>query len=192
VKREAKFGSRSRFNVSCRIAFAETFFDSLRHTSVKKRLKWIFGIVIAAFALLQLFNPPRTNPPVAPGHDLFATNPPPPQIAATLRGACYDCHSYETTWPWYSRVAPVSWWIAGHINDGRERLNFSEWPHDDAKRAARKLNDISGAVRDGDMPWPSYARIHKPARLTDEQRNELADWAEQEAERLKSTNAVPQ
>jgi len=153
---------------------------------VKKRLKWIPAIAIAGFAMLQLTNVARTNPPVVPGHDLFSTNAPPPQIAAMLRGACYDCHSHETHWPWYGNVAPVSWWLDSHVRDARQELNFSEWPHDNPQRAGKKWNRVADAVRDGDMPLPSYARVHKAARLTDEQRKQLADWAEQEAQRLEA------
>jgi len=76
-----------------------------------KWLKWIFAALVVVFVLLQFTNPPRTNPPAAPGHDLMATNPPPTQIAVLLHSACYDCHSYETRWPWYSRIARCrGWW----------------------------------------------------------------------------------
>lgn len=164
----------------------ETFPDSCHLMAVRKRWKSILLIVIAAFALLQLTNLGRTTPSVVPGHDLSSTNPPPAEIAAMLRSACYDCHSYETHWPWYGHVAPVTWWLDSHVHDARERLNFSEWPHDDPKRAGKKWNRISDQVRDGDMPLPSYARMHRAARLTDVQRKQLADWAEQEAQRLEA------
>jgi hypothetical protein len=172
--------------------FCGTFPESLPLIIVKKRLKWIFVVLVAAFALLQLTNAGRTSPAVVPGHDLLSTNPPPPEITALLRAACYDCHSHETHWPWYGHVAPVSWWLDSHVRDARERLNFSEWPHNDPQKAARKWNHVAGSVRDGDMPLPSYSRIHKAARLTDEQRNRLADWAEEESDRLKaSATATP-
>ncbi|HWC58591.1 MAG TPA: heme-binding domain-containing protein [Verrucomicrobiae bacterium] len=153
---------------------------------MKCRLKWFLIAVLAAFALLQLTNAGHTNPAVTPGHDMLSTNPPPPQITAILRNACYDCHSYETRWPWYGHVVPVSWWLNSHVVDARERLNFSEWPHNDAQKAAKKWTHISDSVREGDMPLPSYAKIHKAARLTGEQRNALADWADAEANRLKA------
>ena len=155
---------------------------------MKKFIKWFLALVVVGFGLLQLRNPLRHNPPVTPGHDLSATNPPPAQIVTTLHAACYDCHSYETRLPWYGHVAPVSWWLGNHVRDAREALNFSEWPHDNPDRAAKKWRHVSDAVRDASMPWPAYARIHRAARLTDEQRKQLADWAEQEAERLASTN----
>jgi hypothetical protein len=163
----------------------------LHLNNVKKHLKWILAVVVVAFALLQLTNFGRSKPSAAPGRDLLSTNSPPPEIATMLRGACYDCHSYQTRLPWYGYVAPVSWWLDGHINDARQRLNFSEWPHDDPQKAAKRWNHISDSVRGGDMPLPSYTWIHKAARLTPEQRKQLADWAEREAQRLnaKATTA---
>src|SRR5262249_47482679 len=134
-----------------------------------------------------------TDPPPGPHHDALATtNPPPAEIASLLRGACYDCHSYETHWPWYGHVAPVSWWLAAHVRDARGALNFSEWPTDDPSRASRKWHHVSDAVSDGSMPLPSYARMHRPARLTDEQRKQLADWADKESERLKADGTPSQ
>src|SRR5471030_1148435 len=106
---------------------------------MKKILMWFFGALVVAFALLQLTNPPRTNPPVV--SDLMAKNAPPPEVAAMLHSACYDCHSSETKWPWYSRVAPMSWLIANDVRDGRENLNLSDWP-DAPVRAAKRLEDI--------------------------------------------------
>ena len=156
---------------------------------MKKRIKWICGGAAAMVMMLQLTNPALTNPPILPGHDLAATNPPPPHVVATLRAACYDCHSNETKWPWYSRVAPVSWWLVDHIKDARQRLNFSDWPHDDTRRAAKKWRRISDEVSSGDMPLTSYTWVHASARLSAAQRDQLAKWAEQEAARLQSEDA---
>jgi hypothetical protein len=182
---------QNRTHRECRkIAFAETFPESLPLIIVKRRLKRILAIIIVAFGLLQLTNAARTNPTVTPGHDLLSSNGPPTDISGLLRGACYDCHSYETHWPWYGHVAPVSWWLDNHVRDARERLNFSEWPHSDPQKAARKWNHVVDTVRDGSMPLPSYARIHKAARLTDDQRKRLADWAEQEAQRLNASTTA--
>jgi hypothetical protein len=152
---------------------------------MKKKLKWLLVALVAVFALLQFANPARTNPPVV--HDLMATNAPPPQVAAILHAACYDCHSHETRWPWYSHVAPMSWLIASDVNEGRTNLNLSDWPADDPKRAAKKLEDMSEKIGYGEMPPRKYTMIHVDARLTESQRKDLTDWLDAEASRLKSS-----
>src|SRR5471030_1511227 len=151
---------------------------------MKKKLKWIFVALLAAFVLLQFTNPPRTNPPVV--RDLMATNAPPPQVAAMLHAACYDCHSSETTWPWYSRVAPMSWLIANDVRDGRENLNLSDWPNDPV-RAAKRLENMSEIIGYGDMPPKKYTAIHTDARLTESQLKEMTGWLDAEAARLKAS-----
>lgn len=157
---------------------------------MKKRTKWVFGGTAGALvACALLINPPLTNPPVQPGSDLTASNPPPAEIVKILHGACYDCHSDETKWPWYSHVAPVSWWLVEHVNDGRKHLDFSKWPHDDPHRAGRNWGRISDSVSSGDMPFPNYDLMHPAAKLTDAQRDQLANWADQEADRLRAIAA---
>jgi hypothetical protein len=156
---------------------------------MKRSLKWILGGVVVVGALMQLKNPVLTNPPVEPGGDLSATNAPPAEIAALLRAACYDCHSYETKWPWYSHVAPISWWVVDHVAEARDRLNFSDWAHDDPAYASKMWQRVAKEVQSGDMPLPSYTWIHAGSRLTVAQRKQLADWAAQQALRLYSSGA---
>ena len=156
---------------------------------MKKILKWIFAALVAAFVVAQLFNPPRTNPPVV--NDLMAEDPPPPEIAARLRTSCYDCHSYETKWPWYSHVAPVSWLIASDVSRGRRNMNFSDWPTNDPVRVAKRLEDMSEEIGYDEMPPKKYTLIHADARLTDGQRQQLEDWLDGEAGRLKASVTNP-
>jgi Haem-binding domain len=153
---------------------------------LKKFLKWFLGGLVVVEIALQFLNPSLKNPPVEPGHDLMATNPPPPEVATLLRNACYDCHSHETKWPWYAHVAPVSIWIVGHMKAGREAMDFSEWPHQDFYVAIDQLDRIVDKVQARKMPLPSYTWIHAEARLTDEQRGRILKWAEQEAQRLRA------
>jgi hypothetical protein len=122
-------------------------------------------------AVIQIVPARRTNPPVR--SDLEA----PGEVKAILRRACYDCHSHETRWPWYGRVAPVSWWIVSHVNEARGDLNFSEWPGSDASLAGMALRDIEQQVAQEKMPLPSYALMHAGARLTREERGILIGWA---------------
>jgi len=151
---------------------------------MRKWLKWIGAVAVLGFAALQFTNPPRTNPAITAGHDLMATNPPPPEVAALLRNACYDCHSSETHWPWYSYVAPMSWKVVRDVNDARDTMNFSDWPNDDPHRARRRWRRIAEAVEANEMPLSKYTFIHRASRLTAEQRKKLVDWAQQQSETL--------
>jgi hypothetical protein len=148
---------------------------------MKKKLKWVFGALLVVFGLLQFTNPARTNPPVV--NDLAATNPPPPEITALLRAACYDCHSHETKWPVYSRIAPSSWLVVGDVNEGRKHLNFSVWPADPAA-IAKKLERINEMLDYREMPPKKYTMLHPEARLTDAQRKQLMDWSDAAASKL--------
>ncbi len=150
---------------------------------MKKRLKWILPGALVIFALLQLFNPARTNPPVK--SDFVAAAHPPAPVAAAIHAACYDCHSYETKWPWYARVAPVSWLIASDVNDGREHLDLSDWPAE-PDSAARRLDRINEALDYREMPPKKYTLIHAGARLTEAQRKEIMDWTDAEAAKLRA------
>lgn len=151
---------------------------------MKKLIKWVAIGLVVVLALIQFANPARTNPPVVPGQDLFATNPPPAKLVSLLRASCYDCHSHETYWPWYSRVAPASWFVADHVKDGRKHLNFSEWPHDNPKRARSRWQNIRDEIESGGMPLRSYTLVHADARLSAADKAALIEWAEAEAKRL--------
>jgi hypothetical protein len=158
----------------------------MKHLLAKKILKRVLLVILLVFIGLQFTSPSLKNPPVEAGHDLMATNSPPPEVAALLRRACYDCHSHETRWPWYARVSPVSNWIVKHMTEGRNELNFSEWSHEDAYRAGEDMAKIAEEVQEKKMPLPSYTwmGMHPEARLTEEERGRLVKWAEQEAQRL--------
>jgi hypothetical protein len=135
--------------------------------------------VLAAGLLIGLVQTVRVAPTNAPGHaDLGA----PVEVQAILRPACYDCHSNETEWPWYSRIAPAAWIVQHDIDEGRRRLNFSEWAAyaSDPDTAVEKLRKIGAAVTNREMaPW-YYRALHPSARLTAAQRDVLIRWVEQE------------
>lgn len=143
---------------------------------MSKKIKTILLGVIGVFLIIQLFQIDKTNPPVRMEEDFIQITQPPKNIENTLRTACYDCHSHETQYPWYTSVAPISWWIRHHINEGREHLNFSTWAQYDADRQDHKLEEAVEMVDEEEMPLSSYTWIHKDAQLTDQQRKELAAW----------------
>ena len=130
----------------------------------------------AAVVAMQVVRYPRSNPAVE--SDLVA----PPEIKSVLHRACYDCHSNETTWPWYSAIAPVSWIIHHDVEEGRSRLNFSSWAAygEDPGTKAQKLDEISKSVARADMaPW-YYRVLHPGAGLSDAERAEVTRWVTQE------------
>jgi hypothetical protein len=150
-----------------------------------KKWKLILPAAPGIFAALQLFNPARTNPPVVA--DFIAAANPPAPVAASLRAACYDCHSHETIWPWYSHIAPVSWLVVSDTTEGREHLDFSDWP-DEAVRAAKKMDRINEVLGYREMPPKKYTLIHADARLTEAQRKEIMDWTDAAAAKLRAAS----
>jgi hypothetical protein len=126
---------------------------------------------VALLVGLQFVPVDRSNPPV--GVEIDA----PESIENLLRRACFDCHSNETLWPWYSKVAPVSWWVVSHVDHGRGDLNFSEWPLFDRDAQELAFLEIEEKIREGEMPLASYTILHREARLGEDERKALIDWA---------------
>jgi len=147
-------------------------------------LKWIAIVLIVVFLGIQFVRPARTNPPVDESQTIFARTQMTPQVSAILERACRDCHSNKTVWPWYTNVAPISWWLSNHVNEGRQNLNLSEWGKLDQDRQDRKLRQICDEVSDGVMPLTSYVPMHPQARLSAEDKKTLCDWTEAERARL--------
>jgi len=152
---------------------------------IMKILKWILVAAVIGFGLLQLAQPSRTNGPVT--NDFLKATGAPPEVAGLFHAACYDCHSEETRWPWYSYVTPVSWQVADDVNHGRRHVNLSDWPTD-KDLARKKIQNMSDEIDDGDMPLKKYTLIHKDAQLTEAQRNELTSWLDAQAKALKGGN----
>jgi hypothetical protein len=142
-----------------------------------KALKWVGIVLVGILLIIQVIRPARTNPPIDESRTIGAHMQIPPAVAAILERSCYDCHSYKTTWPWYSQVAPVSWYLVHDVNEGRSHLNLSDWASYDAKRAAKKLEEICEEVKRGDMPLTEYLPLHPTAKLSEADRKTLCDWA---------------
>jgi len=149
-------------------------------------VKWIVSVLIVVFLGIQFVRPARTNPPVDESQTIFARTQMTPQVAAILERSCRDCHSNQTVWPWYTNVAPISWWLSNHVNEGRQNLNLSEWGRLDRDRQDRKLRQICDEIQDGVMPLSSYLPMHPQAKLSAEDKKILCDWTEAERERVSS------
>jgi len=137
------------------------------------------GLFLIALAIgAQLIRVERTNPPVQ--SDVVA----PPAVHALLRRACYDCHSNETVWPWYARVAPASWLLAHDVGEGREELNFSTWAAYPPARRKKLLRETAEEVAEGHMPPWYYLLLHGDARLGPSEREMLRVWTADELARV--------
>ena len=130
------------------------------------------GLGAVVLALSQLVRPQLTNPAVT--GEIAA----PADVQAVLRKACYDCHSNQTVWPWYSRVVPVSWWLAHDVAEGREVLDFSTWNDETPEQRAKHLAQTVHELEEGDMPPLTYRLMHADARLSPDEIALLQQWAE--------------
>ncbi len=133
-------------------------------------LKIIAAVLIVAFIGIQFVPVERSNPPVTGEIDA------PPRVKEILMRSCYDCHSNETVWPWYSYIAPASWLLADDVAEGRAELNFSEWKGYDEKRKLKKFKETREEVEEGEMPQWYYVIMHPEAKLSDADKQALFEW----------------
>ena len=151
-----------------------------------KIFKWALIFIAVTFAGIQFVRPARTNPVIDNAKTLEAKINVPPDVDAILVRSCNDCHSSETEWIWYTNVAPVSWYTAHHVDEGRRELSFSEFGSYSDKKAARKLDEICDQVTTGEMPHWDYAILHPTAKLSDADKQTLCDWTKLERDKLEA------
>lgn len=134
----------------------------------------IFLVIL--FLAIQSFRIDKTTQPIDPSKDFVSLTSANPEITNTLKIACYDCHSNQPAYPWYTNIAPVSWWVKNHINEGSHHLNFSEWGTYSEKRKNHKLEECVEMVEENEMPMSSYTIMHAAAKLTDDQKLQLVEF----------------
>ena len=141
-------------------------------------------VVIFLFVLIQFV--PAVRPDTIPENenDLIYNNQIPEPVTTILKTSCYDCHSNETNYPWYSYIAPVSWLVAKDVREGIEELNFSEWESLSKIDKAKELDKIIDEVSDENMPMPIYTIMHSKAKLSTEETEQVTNWADSYAESL--------
>lgn len=141
---------------------------------MKKKIS--LGLIVL-FVLMQLYRPEKNQSTIISDTDIIKALNPPTEIATMLKGACYDCHSNHTEgYLWYAEIAPVSWWLASHINGGKKHVNFSEWTTYETKKQNHKLEECIETIEKGEMPLPSYTWTHPEANLSEEQKQLLTTW----------------
>lgn len=141
-----------------------------------KRLK-ITGLVFLVILVGLQFFPTKTNHSTTiPSTDFVKTYKAPEDIAQTLQTSCYNCHSNNTDYPWYSKVQPVGWLLEDHINKGKEELNLSEFGSYSDRRQQSKLTSMISQIEDDKMPLAAYTFIHRDARLSKDKKINLLDY----------------
>ncbi|HEX8722355.1 MAG TPA: heme-binding domain-containing protein [Pyrinomonadaceae bacterium] len=144
---------------------------------MKKVVKWLAVALALLFLGAQFYRPERANPAFDESKTMRANTRMTPEVAAVLERSCKDCHSSETAWPWYSQLTPVNWFLKGHVEEGRRELNFSEWATYSKRKRERKLHEICEQVESGEMPLKSYLPLHPSARLSEEDKRVVCEWA---------------
>jgi len=142
---------------------------------MKKKI--LIGL-LAILVIIQFIRIDKTPEFAEPELDLIAVTNPPKQIQTMLKTSCYDCHSNQTKYPWYSNIAPISWWIKDHIDHAKGHLNFSIWAEYPNDKALHKLEECVEMLENKEMPLPSYLIMHGDADLNEENRNSLIAWFE--------------
>lgn len=149
-----------------------------------KRFKIILWILVVAVIAMQFIQPVRNKTRQILPIDFAKIYAVPPAIQAILQNACYDCHSNCTRYPWYVNTQPMAWIMAGHIKNGKEVLNFSEFGSYSARRQISKLRGIVNSIKDDIMPLSSYKIMHKSANLSAADKALFMNWMMDKADSL--------
>lgn len=145
----------------------------------KARVKMVLVALVAFLVVIQVFQPRRTNPRVAPSRSLRAHLSVPDDVLAALVRSCGDCHTNQTRWPWYSQIAPLSWVITDDVNEGRRHMNFEDWEaQPDPKEANDRLVDICQEIKKNGMPPFSYRLLHRDLQLKSQEIAAICRWSQ--------------
>ncbi len=145
-------------------------------------------VLFVALVLVQIYHPAKNNNPLVTNDDITKLYSTPDTISNILHKACYDCHSNNTTYPWYNNIQPIGFWLNDHIEEGKHHVNFSEFGKYTAQRQARKLKKCAGEVEEGEMPMDSYLWIHKNAGLTAREKEIFLLWAKDLSQKISTTS----
>lgn len=138
--------------------------------------KVLLGVLVL-FVLIQFIRPEKNNSnDETNGIGIATVMEVPADVKEIIKTSCADCHSNNTVYPWYNEIAPVSWFLAQHVNEGKEHLNFSEWTTYNKDQKEHLLKDLKEVLNEREMPLKSYLLIHKDAKLTENQYQILYDW----------------
>ena len=143
---------------------------------MKKILKFSAITLLVIFMLMQFYPRANRNNDLNTAFDINKIHTVPDSVQEILKTACYDCHSNNTFYPWYSNIQPVSYWLNDHIIEGKKELNFSTFATYTLARQYRKLEEIADEVKENEMPLESYTFVHRNAKLNTRQKIIIANW----------------
>ena len=156
---------------------------------MKKRIKKMAWFGLTVFLLMQLYQPAHNvNYEQDTSLNLTTMYKAPNNIKTMLQTSCYDCHSNNTKYPWYNRIQPGGWFMANHIKDGKNELNFNEFGNNSIRRQKSKLKAITGQIKSDEMPLTSYTIIHRNAILSKKNKTLLISWMEKTNDSLSKIN----
>lgn len=147
--------------------------------------KILIGLLIA-LVVLQFVRPDKNVATAMSANDISTKYTVPDDVNAILKKACNDCHSNNTTYPWYTNIQPVGLWMQHHVDEGKAELNFSEFAAYKNKKAAHKMEEVVEMVEEGEMPLSSYTIVHTDAKLTSTEKATLVAWAKALHQQIKS------
>jgi Haem-binding domain len=153
---------------------------------MKKAFKYIGILLLVVLVVIQFIRPAKNIAATPAEHHISKLYAVPADVEQTLINACYDCHSNNTKYPWYSNIQPAAWWLNDHIKDGKKHLNFDEFTTYRIARQYKKLEECIDETKEGEMPLESYTLIHKNAVLTDAEKLALATWCETVRDSIKA------
>jgi hypothetical protein len=156
---------------------------------MKKYFKHILVVCVGILLVIQFIQPARNldNGKPLPVHFVNSFHPP-QKVQALLQASCYDCHSNNTVYPWYSNIQPVRFFLDDHIKEGKKELNFSEYGNYSKRKQLGKLKGMAKEIKSGDMPLSSYTLIHRYAILSPEDKQILLTWIEKTRDSLTVKN----
>ena len=144
---------------------------------LKKKI--LVGLVLL-FVIAQFFSPKKNQSDLVSKEAFFVQSNAPKEVQKILNQACFDCHSDQTSYPWYNSITPINYWLNSHVNGGKKHFDISKWSTYSIKRKAHKLEELVEQVEQGEMPLASYKWTHKGANLSSDQIEALVDWAQTE------------
>ena len=151
----------------------------------------ILFLLLVVLLVIQFIHPKKNISGTRSPNDISLRFNVPENVQAIIKKSCSDCHSNNTSYPWYNNIQPVAWWLASHVIEGKEELNFSEFAGYAPKKQYHKLRGIVDSQKEGWMPLDSYLWIHKDAKLNNDQSILLSSWADSLAREIKSKNNLP-